>query len=157
MRIVAIGAVGCVVVIASLGCLGGVGPGEGAGPGQAEPRGADSADAGGNTGNAYVIERAELVSDDRTVLAVMVGRIPNMRVERTGRCPRIAFRGAVIEAEVSNPLVYIDGTRATDTCVLDGLSASDMRLVEVYPTGRTTRAGYATSAHGLILLFSRRR
>jgi hypothetical protein len=30
-----------------------------------------------------------------------------------------------------------------------------MALVEIYPMGYTTRPGYATHAHGLILLFTR--
>lgn len=149
--------VGCVIALASVGCAGGTASNADAAPGRPGARPADSADDERDGRGGYVIERQELVYDDRNVLAAMVGRVPNMRVERTGRCPMISFRGRIVEDDASNPLVYIDGTRAMDTCLLDGLAAADLRRVEVYPTGRTSRPGYATSAHGLILLFSRRR
>ena len=49
----------------------------------------------------------------------------------------VNFKGAV------NPHVYVDGTRTTDTCVLDSLRTTDVERVEVYPQGFTTRPGYA--------------
>jgi hypothetical protein len=54
-----------------------------------------------------------------------------------------------------NPQVYVDGTRATDTCILQSLRSDDVDSVEVYPMGVTKRPGYATHAHGLILVFLR--
>ena len=59
----------------------------------------------------------------------------------------MSFQGTV------NPHVYVDGTRATDTCVLTSLRSHDVERVEVYPQGVTRRPGYGTHAHGLILVF----
>jgi len=42
---------------------------------------------------------------------------------------------------------------ATDTCILESLRAQDVESVEIYPMGFTTRPGYASHAHGLILVF----
>lgn len=141
MRNVVIRTVACVVAIASLGCAGAIGSG-------------GSSDSGGR--NAYVIERDDLVDSDRSALGVMVGRVPNLRVDRTGRCPALSLRGTSSVTQSSNPVVYIDGTRAMDTCILDGLRAADLRRVEVYPAGVAPGTGYTTSGTGLILLFSRR-
>jgi len=49
----------------------------------------------------------------------------------------------------------VDGARATDTCVLESLRATDIGRVEVYPQGFTSRPGYRTHAEGLILVFMR--
>ncbi len=49
----------------------------------------------------------------------------------------------------------MDGTRALDTCILGMLRAGDVRRVEIYPMGVTTRPGYSPHSHGLILVFLR--
>ena len=67
----------------------------------------------------------------------------------------MTLRSAVTFQGVVNPHVYVDGTRATDTCVLESLRTVDVERVEVYPQGFTTRPGYGTHAHGLILVFMR--
>jgi len=56
----------------------------------------------------------------------------------------------------SNPDVYVDGTRTVDTCPLVTIQAMDTRRVEVYPLGVTSRPGYTSSGHGLILIFLQR-
>ena len=62
---------------------------------------------------------------------------------------QVAFQGAI------KPHVYVDGTLSADTCILESLRTNDVRSVEVYPQGFTKRPGYATHAHGLILIFMR--
>lgn len=91
------------------------------------------------------------------LLAAMSGKVPNFRVQRRGnRCPEITLRNNVsFSQENVNPDVYVDGTRATDTCILDTIRADDVDRVEVYPQGFTTRPGYGTQATGLILVFMR--
>lgn len=133
--------IGCVTAVAALGCAGAVGSGA-------------NAESGGR--NAYVIERDVLVERDRSALDVMIGRVPNLRVTRTGQCPTLSLRGRSSVTQSSNPVIYLDGTRAANTCLLDGLRASDLSRVEVYPAGVVPGTGYATSGTGLIVLFSRR-
>jgi hypothetical protein len=101
-----------------------------------------------------VITGRALQDGPGTVLAAMSGKVPSMRVHRTGdACPEIMLRNTVNFKGVVNPQVYVDGTRTTDTCVLDTLRTNDVDRVEVYPLGFTTRPGYARHAHGLILVF----
>jgi len=101
-----------------------------------------------------VITGRALQDGPGTVLAAMSGKVPSMRVHRTGEaCPEIMLRNTVNFKGVVNPQVYVDGTRTTDTCVLDTLRTNDVERVEVYPLGFTTRPGYARHAHGLILVF----
>ncbi|MBI2536923.1 MAG: hypothetical protein HYW06_08195 [Gemmatimonadetes bacterium] len=91
-----------------------------------------------------------------SLLGTMMGKVPNFRVRHVGNeCPQITLRSNVTFMGVVNPHVYIDGTRATDTCVLESLRKEDVERVEVYPQGFTTRPGYGTHAHGLILVFMR--
>ncbi len=116
------------------------------------------ADEGGVSmeGGAVVLTEAALSDGPGSVLGAMTGKVPNFRVRRTaGACPQITLRSNVSFAQISNPHVYVDGTRATDTCILDSLRAIDVDRVEVYPQGYTTRPGYGTHAHGLILVFMR--
>jgi hypothetical protein len=90
------------------------------------------------------------------VLGALEGRIPGMRVQRhVDQCPQVVLRSHVTFQSVVNPHVYVDGTRATDTCILETIRTDDVESVEVYPMGYTTRAGYGTHAHGLILIFLR--
>jgi hypothetical protein len=91
-----------------------------------------------------------------TLLDAMAGKVPNLRIRRSNeRCPQIALRSAVLQNGIVSPQVYVDGTRSTDTCILESLRSYDVARVEVYPQGFTTRPGYGRSAHGLILVFMR--
>jgi hypothetical protein len=75
----------------------------------------------------------------------MSGKVPNFRVQRgTGECPEISLRNHVSVPTAVNPPVYVDGTRTTDTCILESLRTEDVERVEVYPQGFTTRPGYGT-------------
>jgi hypothetical protein len=53
----------------------------------------------------------------------------------------------------SRPEVYVDGTRMTDTCILDQIRSTEVKRVEIYPGGLADKAGYASSANGLIAVF----
>ena len=79
-----------------------------------------------------------------------------MRIQRSsGACPQVNLRSHATFKTVVNPHVYVDGTRITDTCILESLRTRDVESVEVYPMGYTKRPGYGTHAHGLILVFMR--
>jgi hypothetical protein len=104
---------------------------------------------------AVVLVGAALNDGRGTVLDAMAGKVPNFRFRRTGQCPQIALRSTVNARSVSSPHVYVDGTRSTDTCILDTISTRNVERVEVYPQGFTKRPGYGRNAHGLILVFLR--
>ncbi len=107
-------------------------------------------------GGATVISGVTLENETGSVLDALVGRVPNLRIRRiSGDCPQINLRSSVSFESVTNPQVYVDGTQMADTCVLESLRAQNVELVEIYPMGVTTRPGYATHAHGLILVFMR--
>ncbi len=107
-------------------------------------------------GGAFIIYGSALDEREGPLLRALVGRVPGLAVHRQpGECPRVTIRShATFRSEV-NPLVYVDGSQATDTCILESLRTEDVESVEVYPMGVTKRPGYATHAHGLILVFMR--
>lgn len=111
-----------------------------------------------NFDGATVVTGQELHESNGSVLRAIMGKVPNMKVNFTGllRCPAIALRRFEEINGHNFPSVYVDGTRTHDTCVLESIQAHDVDRVEVYPAGFTKRPGYATSTHGLILIFSRR-
>lgn len=120
--------------------------------------GAERSAGGGVTmeDGAIVLTRASLEDGGADLLRAMTGKVPNFRVRRVrGGCPQITLRSAVSYQSVVNPHVYVDGARATDTCVLESLQAHDVERVEVYSSGVTNRPGYGRHAHGLILVFMR--
>lgn len=103
-----------------------------------------------------VLTGASLGDGQGNLLGTMVGKVPNFRVRRVKeQCPQITLRNAVSFQSIVNPHVYVDGARATDTCILEALFANDVYRVEVYPSGVTYRPGYGRHAHGLILVFMR--
>lgn len=109
-------------------------------------------------GGAFVLTGMALEDGSGSVLGAMAGKVPNFRIHgqrMQGSCPVITLRNAVTFRSVVNPHVYVDGTRATDTCVLEQLRTVDVSRVEVYPMGFTRRPGYGVHAHGLILIFMR--
>jgi hypothetical protein len=109
-------------------------------------------------GGAFVLTGVALEDGPGSVIAALAGKVPNFRIHGQrvqAECPVITLRNAVTFRDVVNPHVYVDGTRATDTCVLEQLRTIDVERVEVYPMGFTRRPGYGMHAHGLILVFMR--
>jgi len=107
--------------------------------------------------SAYIFEEEQLQpSSDGTLLAALEARMSSMGVLRGGECPQIVLRGRTTVARPTNPGVYVDGARATNTCVLETLNVSDVHRVEIYPMGIAQRGAYEAQAGGLILVFMRR-
>jgi len=109
-----------------------------------------------NVAGATVISGRALDERSGPLLDALQGRVPGMKIlNHLDQCPQISLRSHVTFGSVVNPHVYVDGTRATDTCILQTLRTDDVESVEVYPMGVTKRPGYGTHAHGLILVFMR--
>lgn len=136
--------VGAVVLV---GCLGSA-PHEGA-------NGARNGPEPDRTPGATVVSGSRLLSG-LGLLDALVGRVSAMRVQGSGACPRITLRGQKTMVGNSEPTVYIDGTRAVDTCILNMLRADEVERIEVYPMGVAHRPGYRSDPYGLILVFMRR-
>lgn len=111
----------------------------------------------GNRGSVTVLTRAELRrSGGGDLLTALAGRIALMRVERRSAaspCPVITLRGDRTVIGSRNPMVFVDGTEMSDTCVLQQIRTDDVSSVEVYPGGLTQRPGYRAHANGLIVIF----
>ena len=103
-----------------------------------------------------VISGAALQDGTGSVLDAMRGKVPSLKIQRyRGQCPKIALRNDATFQTVVEPHIYVDGARATDTCILESLRTHDVDRIEIYPTGVSGRPGYLSHAHGLILLFMR--
>ena len=110
----------------------------------------------GRSTSAYVFEEDQLQSSsDGTLLSALEARMSSMGVVRGGECPLIVLRGRTTVEHPTNPGVYVDGARATNTCVLEGLNVTDVHRVEIYPMGVAQKGAYEAQAGGLILVFMR--
>ena len=110
------------------------------------------------TGSVVITGDALSADPGRTVLDVIRRAMPQLRVSDWSRnhCPLVQLRGKDSLAGSSEPDVYVDGTRTADTCPLVTLQAAETRRIEVYPQGVTSRPGYPSNGHGLILIFVER-
>ena len=141
-RLSAIGVVSALGFFA--GCAGS--PGRG-------PIADDGAPNARNTGSAIVLEGEDIKGRGQTLLRLMSERITGMSVNYSGTCPAIQLRGKKSMFGNNDPLIYVDGARALNTCVLDDMSPDPVKRVEVYPGGVSHRPGYDRSRNGLILVF----
>jgi hypothetical protein len=106
--------------------------------------------------SASIITAEELQRDQRPLLDLLQRRLPNISVSPTITCPEVHLRGRNTLFTRSDPAIYVDGFRASNTCILVELSSVDLDRVEVYPSGISGRPGYRTDANGLILIFVRK-
>lgn len=92
------------------------------------------------------------------LLDAMRGKVRGMIVQEseTG-CPRIHFRGMRSLQGENDPLVYVGGARATNTCVLTSLSTADVARVETYSSGVAPRPPYQAHPNGLIIVYLHQR
>ena len=108
------------------------------------------------TGSLIIRGRALSADPGRTVLDAIRHDMPQLRIAgytQYTRCPLLEMRGKDSLEGTNNPDVYVDGTRTTDTCPLITIQAVSTERIEVYPMGMTSRPGYPSSGHGLILIF----
>lgn len=114
--------------------------------------------ADNNLSRGSVLTTEQLRGENGSLLDAMTRKLLSFKADRRYSCPAISLRGNVNTIPGhSEPLIFVDGIMAVDTCILSHLSAADVSRVEVYPMGFTHRPGYATNPHGLILIFMRQR
>jgi hypothetical protein len=109
--------------------------------------------AGGSASRVLTLDERQLANRAGTLLHVLRMDAGPMLVRETAGCPEITFRGSKRFYGVGTPSIYVNGMRALNTCVLEEFAATDVRLVEIYPSGVANRPGYANSSDGLILVF----
>lgn len=110
---------------------------------------------GAATGNAIVITAETFASGTTSLIAVLQDHVPGMRVNRSGACPEIILRSRKTIVGDNSPAIYVDGTRALNTCILEMLSPVDVERIEVYRNGLTGIPGYPDHPNGVILIFGR--
>lgn len=110
------------------------------------------------TGTVILSGDALSVDPGRTVLEAIRQAMPQIKVTgwTANHCPTVELRGKDSVTGNSDPDVYVDGTRTIDTCPLTTMPAMQAERIEVYPMGVTSRPGYPSRGHGLILIFLRR-
>lgn len=93
-----------------------------------------------------------------SLLTVIRGRTPAMQIVRSPSepCPEIIMRGRSSLVGPSNPVIYVDGIRTSNTCVLEMLNSNDVERVEVYPMGIAPGGQHRNSPTGLILVYMKR-
>lgn len=106
--------------------------------------------------SASIITAQELQQEQRPLLEVLRRRLTNIDISPTVTCPEVHFRGRNTLFTRSDPAIYVDGLRTSNTCILAELSSVDVEQVEVYPSGIANRPGYFTNPNGLILIFIRK-
>jgi hypothetical protein len=106
-----------------------------------------------NGGSAIVVDGTEIQGRGQTLLRLLDERVSGMSVNYSGPCPSIVIRGAKSLFGSNDPLIYVDGARALNTCVLDDMSSALVKRVEIYPSGVAQKPGYDSSRNGLILVF----
>ena len=94
-------------------------------------------------------------STGQSVISVLQTHVRGMSVAQTESCPHIVLRAGAGRSQTAEVLVYLDGQRMSDTCILDGIDLESIARVEVYPSGVTQRPGYRSNAGGLILVFTK--
>jgi hypothetical protein len=108
------------------------------------------------SGNAYVLAGEQLWQRSSDLLSLIANRITVVQVRRTAGCPNIVMRGQKSYIGSSDADVYVNGTRAGNTCLLELMRSEDVERVEVYPMGVTGQAGVSANPNGVILIYLRK-
>jgi hypothetical protein len=109
---------------------------------------------GNNSASGTVLSGRALQEHGGTLLGFLRGRLSNVVVDySTSPCPSVQIRGRKSIFGSNDPVVYVDGGRAVNTCALDMMLTRDVNRVEVYPMGVSNRPGYQAHPNGLILVF----
>ncbi|HUE96646.1 MAG TPA: TonB-dependent receptor plug domain-containing protein [Longimicrobiaceae bacterium] len=141
MRYAVKGVLASALVLAVSGCAGNFGGGTGeAGPG------ASSA--------TLTLSGQQLRGASANLLTAMRSRMSSMRVqEGSGRCPEVSFRGKKSMFGDNTAVVYVDGIRTTNTCILTTLAVAEIDRVEIYTSGIAPRPPVKSHPNGLILIY----
>jgi len=114
----------------------------------------DGPSPGNHGANGVVLSGDALGDHGGNLLSFLFMRVSGMTVDRsTYPCPSIKLRGQKSLFGSNSPIIYVDGIRTANSCVLEMLHTRDLTRVEVYPMGVSLRPGYEAHPNGLILVF----
>jgi hypothetical protein len=116
--------------------------------------GGSSSAASTRSGGAFVLEGEQLWERNTDLLTVL-SRMSGVQIRRNDPCPSITMRGAKTYMGSLDPHIYVNGTQAGNTCLLEMMRTDDVERIEVHPSGVSNRPEYAPSPNGLILIFLR--
>jgi len=137
--------------VAGLSACWGPGAGSGFAPGHAS-----SSRRSVRGSSATVIDGSALRQSDRTLLSSLRGRLTGLEVhQRENDCPELTLRGPKSMFGSNDPVIYVDGNRAANTCILEMLNPTEVSRIEVYPMGVVSQPGIKSNANGIILIFLR--
>lgn len=108
----------------------------------------------GSTG--IVLTADQLSFESGSLLEAMSRHILSMKVDMSYGCPSLSLRGINTTPGVIEPVIYVDGAKTFDTCILDMMPVNDVERVEVYPSGVSHRSGLYGNTRGLIVIFTKR-
>jgi hypothetical protein len=117
--------------------------------------GGDSGTPGqSRSGSAIIVEGDQLRQQNTDILTIL-SRVSAVQIRRSSSCPTITMRGQKTYLGSPDPLIYVNGTQAGNTCLLELMRSEDVERIEVYPAGVSSSPEYAPSPNGLILIFLR--
>lgn len=102
-----------------------------------------------------ILTAEQLRYDNGSILDAMSRHIVRMRVDKRYACPALSLRGPNTAPGLTEPVIYVDGAKTVDTCILDMMTVNDVERVEVYPSGISPHPGLFGNSHGLILVFTK--
>jgi len=109
-------------------------------------------------GDATIIEDDVLRHAGGSILNILPGYVAGMQVRHNSGCPEITLRGKKSLVNSNDPVVYVDGTRSGNTCVLDSLVPSDVVIPQSVNKGipvvqTAPKSSVAKAIHELADLF----
>src|SRR5690606_29457184 len=71
------------------------------------------------TSGAYgtIITADKLRYESGSVLDAMIRHVINLRVDKSYNCPSLGLRGINTSPGIIEPVIYVDGIKAVDTCI----------------------------------------
>jgi hypothetical protein len=105
--------------------------------------------------NAAMVITSSQLTTNPNLLGALRGRLGGATIqESSAGCPRITLRGTRSMFGSNDPVVYVDGVRATNTCILHSMPTANLDRVEIYSSGVAPQPPYKAHPNGLILVFS---
>lgn len=104
--------------------------------------------------HAVVLEHGQLAIGNPDLVSTLRSRVGALKVDETGNCRTLVLRRNPAGLRPRSLLVYVDGQRAADSCIIGMINPRDVERVEVYAHG-VPPAPYHSNSGGVLLIFTR--
>lgn len=105
-----------------------------------------------SSGSATIFPTELLHQANRPLLDLLEQHLTNMQVVNGSPCPEVYLRGKSNITTPSDPAIYVNSTRAANTCILTALETYNIERVEVYPNGLPKGGQYFSNPYGVIVI-----